>query len=324
MVLVTGGTGFLGRHVVAALVTAGHDVRVLSRRPLSPELAGGRASGAEGDLEDAASLERALADVDVVVHLAALLERPGLAPEAITRVNVGGTRALARAARAARVSRFVHVSSAGVYGDGDDAAPRTEGSALRPATRYEVSKLAGERALAQELDGSRVAWAVLRPAGIYGPGRQGTLAFFRNVERRRLWLHGPASVIVHPTYVGDVVQGIALTLEKGLPPGDTLNLAGSRALPFRELIDLVAARLGVRVTQRALPGVVARAIVVPLALALRALGRPAPALFTRLGRRVVNRAVDTSKARRLLGFEPLALERGLDETVAWAKGEGLL
>jgi nucleoside-diphosphate-sugar epimerase len=275
-------------------------------------------------LRDPPSLASALEGVSTLVHLAAILPRPGEPHRDLWETNVEGTRSIARAARTAGVARFVHVSSAGVYGDGDVEAPHRESAACQPTDEYERSKLESEKALAEDLRGSQVAWTVLRPGGIYGPGRSSSADFYRRVARRRLWLHGPARFVVHPTHVRDLVQAILLVLDNPDLAGETINVGGDRPIDYRELVKMVARRLGVRAAHIGLPYPVAWTLSRTGETLLGAFGAPPPARLRRLGRRLVSRALDTSKARDRLGFAPLTLERGLDETIDWARQEGLL
>ena len=282
MILLTGGTGFVGRHLSRQLVSDGLSVRVLSRAPGCVPLPES-IQWCPGDLSDEASLRAALEGIDAVVHAGAAL---GVAPD-LERVNAGGTEALARAARAAGVRRFVHVSSAGVYGDGAPQTLHRESDVPAPATPYERSKLAAERALASALEGARTVWTILRPPGLYGADRPATAALFRDVARKRIWLHGPTRVVVHPTHVSDLVAAIRIVLARDDLQGEVFNIGGERALEHSELIALIGARVG----------------RTPLQLR-------APAL------RTVHRAVDISKARRVLGYAPMTLEAGLDQTAA--------
>ncbi len=314
MILVTGGSGFVGRRLVSQLASSGHRVRVVSRRPgavsFAPEV-----EVVGGDLEDAASLARAAAGAETVVHLAARVPGSTVPESMLERVNAAGTSALAGAARDARVRRFVHVGSAGVYGDGATLAPHRETDPPHPGNGYERSKLAAEAALRGELDGSEVRWTILRPAGVYGPGRPATASLFRQVARRRLWLHGPSVVIVHPTYVDDVVAAIRLVLGRDDVAGQIFNVGGERALDYMELVALIGARLGRSPMQLRAPAWSGRAAAAAAGL-WRMLGAGAPARLERLGRPIVNRGLDISKARQVLAFEPVPLARGLDATAA--------
>lgn len=275
-----------------------------------------------GDLTEPASLVGPLTGIRTIVHLAALVAPPSGADHHLKAVNVRGTDALARAARTAGVARFIHVSSAGVYGEGSEAEPHRETDLPSPATPYEHSKLAAERALESVCSGSEISWSILRPTGVYGADRPATTAFFRSVARKRLWLHGPSRVLVHPTYVADLVGAIDQALCRGGLHREILNVGGERPLEFRELIRMVGARVGRRPLQLGAPAwgtTIARAA----ARCWRAPRRP-PAALVRWSRPLVNRTVSIERARALLGFDPVALEWGLDTTAAELRRSGLL
>jgi dihydroflavonol-4-reductase len=277
----------------------------------------------QGDLLDPASLSIALEGVTTVVHLAAALPDSGFSAAIVRQTNVVGTTNLARAARECHVAQLIHCSSAGVYGDGMTLVPHNESGPIAPRTPYEQTKLEAERALETELSATSVSWSILRPSGVHGPGRLASAQFYRRVNSSPLWVHGPATVIVHPTYVGDVVSAVLLTLGRTDLTAQIMNVGGSRALTYPELIELVGRRLGVRVHQFQLPSPLTRAVAsVGLGAARRF--RYRPAVLERLTYAVVNRSVDIGRARRLLGFEPQSLEVGIDETIAWARQERLL
>jgi dihydroflavonol-4-reductase len=322
MILVTGGTGFVGRRLVEALATGGSAVRVLTRSPAHANAVHERVTFVEANLLEPSSLPSAVQGVATIVHLAASL--PGSAGAThLAEINVDGTRNLARAACASAVSGFIHISSAGVYGDGDIEAPRTERDPVCAATAYERSKLASETAVLRELEGSATHWVILRPAGIHGPGRTATLTFLREVQRKTIWVHGSSRVIVHPTHVDDVVGAIRLVLARDDLDGEVFNIGGERPLPFAEFIELVARSLNRHLVQLRLPAAAGRGAAA-IERAARGLGMQPPARLSRLARVLINRAVDTSKARRMLGLEPVPLEAGIGATVQWFRQEQLL
>jgi nucleoside-diphosphate-sugar epimerase len=147
--------------------------------------------------------------------------------------------------------------------------------------------------------------------------------FYRRICRTPLWVHGPAEVMVHPTYVGDLVAAILLTLGRTDLNAEVMNIAGPRALTYRELIDFVATRLGVRVHQVQIPLRFTRGVAMMALAGARRVYR-GPTGLERLTCAVINRSLDITKARRLLGFQPHSLEIGIDETIAWARRERLL
>lgn len=313
----------MGRRLVAALARCDRTVRVLTRAFARAATFPAGIDVAVGNLLEASTLDAALDGVTAVIHLAAAVPGSTAAPE-LFRTNVEGTRTLARAARSRGVTAFIHGSSAGIYGDGGHEIPHSETAVPAARSDYERSKLESETALIATLEGSNVRTVILRPAGVHGPGRPATLAFYRMIQRKTVWVHGPARVVVHPTYVDDVVQAIRLVLDRNDISGETFNIGGERALTYPELIETVARALDRRVTQvTPLPRAV-RTGARLLESGMRAIGLESAPLVTRLASPIVNRSIDTSKARRQLGFEPLPLEAGVRATVDWFRAEGLL
>ncbi|HEY3254156.1 MAG TPA: NAD(P)-dependent oxidoreductase [Polyangiaceae bacterium] len=308
LVLVTGGTGFVGRSLVEGLLARGDRVRVLSRARKAGFGSGSAVETVAAELSDVPALRRAMSDVQAVIHAAAAVTGPAAD---LWRTNVTGSRLVAREAKRAGVARFVHLSSAGVYGSGD-GRPFRETDQPRPEDAYACSKLEAEVSIDSELRASDVRWAILRPYGVYGARR---FEFFREVQRRRVWVYGPNTVLVHPTYVEDVVSATLAALDR-LPlanvHGETFNVAGERALPHFEYVRQIAQRLGVRVHRLSSPVWLSRTLAPLASLA-------APRLAHRLVLRLTSRAADLSKARRILGFEPLPLAVAIDQTVRLAQ-----
>ncbi|CAN5920493.1 hypothetical protein BH11GEM2_BH11GEM2_39610 [soil metagenome] len=313
MILVTGGSGFVGRQLVKALGGT-EAVRVLTRSASSVQ----GLSGADvviGDLADAASVERAVDGVRVVIHLAAHVAESDHGASDAFAMNVHATATLASASRAAGVEQFIHMSSGGVYGNGRTSTPHRETDRPQPGNAYERSKLAAEEVLTEQLSHGRTTFTMLRSAGIYGHGRAATRAFFDEVRRRRYWIHGSPNVLVHPTHVSDVVQACRLALDHPHDSPMVVNIGGERAVPFQEYIALVAVTLDVSIRQWVMPSRVGAPAARAVASALRLIGAPVPAAVDRLSGPWINRALDISLARRVLEFRPIPLHDGLRQTV---------
>ena len=339
-VLLTGGSGFLGRRLAAALAGR-HHLRLLlrpgARRDDLPPV-----EVAEGDVTDRASLDRAVAGCDGVVHAAALVRI--LAPAAeFDRVNVGGLENLLAAAAAGAVGHLVHVSSFMALGPTEGAPDGLLDEEAEPRDRrwindYERTKtLADRRARRALAAGAPVS--VVYPGVIYGPGEltEGNLlvrhlldlaagrvpALLGRPERRWCYVH-----------VEDVVAGVIATLERpaspgapgtpGTPgtPGNRYVLGGENATSA-ELYRLIAEIGGIAVPAWRMPA--------PLATLLGA-GRKGwarraggvPKLTPDLVE--VYRhdwAYRSDRARRELGYAPRTLAAGLAETIDWLRGRGL-
>jgi nucleoside-diphosphate-sugar epimerase len=153
---ITGGTGFVGAHLVDCALAAGHEVTALTRREPPPRE---RVNRIPGDLHDRAALERLVSGADAVIHVAGVISAPNAA--AFEKGNVEGTLAMLAAATAGGVRRFVHVSSLA-------------------AREPRLSLYGASKARSEELvHSSGLDWAIVRPPAVYGPGDKETLELFR-------------------------------------------------------------------------------------------------------------------------------------------------
>jgi nucleoside-diphosphate-sugar epimerase len=249
-VLVTGGAGFIGSHLVHALVDRdGYDVRVLDsfatghRENLADLL--GRISVVEGDIRDLETVEEAVDGIDVILHEAALpsVPRSIRAPMTSTDVNVGGTVMLLSAARKAGVRRVVFASSSSVYGD-NEQLPKTEGLICRPASPYAITKLTGEHycRVFHELYG--IETMALRYFNVFGPRQDptsqysGVIAKFAECAKagRPFVICGDGLQSRDFTYVDNVVQANLLALEAERCRGEVVNVACGRQVTLLEVV----------------------------------------------------------------------------------------
>ncbi|MFO0980889.1 MAG: NAD-dependent epimerase/dehydratase family protein [Planctomycetota bacterium] len=325
MILVTGGTGFVGRHLVRALAGRGREVRCLVR-----DAARARAilpAGVllhEGDLVDRARLEQALDGVDRVIHLAGVIKAS--APQQFYQVNAAGTQQLCAAIAAVRprLARLIHVSSLAAAGPSPADLPRDEGVPSRPISHYGKSKLAGERFVAEL--GERVPVTIVRPCAVYGPEDPELLKFFQLVQRGVRPAIGFGARWVSLVHVADLVRALDELLERERAAHQTFFVAEPEPYTWSFLLDLVSRTLG----RFALP------IVVPETL-VRATGFASEMLARLLGKTTM---LNRDKARELcarawtcrttrieteLGFHcALRVAEGLPQTIAWYQEHGWL
>jgi UDP-glucose 4-epimerase len=304
-VCVTGGAGFIGSHLVDALVARGAKVSVID------DLSNGRIDNIaghgdrvrfiRGSILDAARLREAVAGARVVFHEAALgsvpmsVEQPALFHE----VNATGTLRVLEECRRARVSRVVYAASSSAYGDAADL-PKRESMAPAPLSPYAASKLAGEdlvRAYANCYDTDGVS---LRYFNIFGPRQREDSAYAAVVpafivamlQGKAATIYGDGGQTRDFTFVANVVE--ANLLAGALPSplrGETMNIAGGERYSLLELLDAIA-----------------RILHVPPRAEHRA-ARPGD---------VRDSEADVSKAARLIGYQVQAgFETGLRATIEW-------
>lgn len=324
-VLVTGGTGFTGRHLVRRLLARGDSVRVLARsRDRASETLPREADVVVGDIADPASLDRAIADRDLVFHLAASFREAGIPDSRYREVHVDGTKMLLERAHREGVSRFVHCSTIGVHGH-ISKPPADESAPKRPGDIYQQTKSEGERTALEYHAETGLPVTVARPASIYGPGDMRLLKLFRMVAKGRFLMLGSGNVGFHTVYVDDLVDGFLLLAEREEAVGETFILAGERSVPLKELVRLIAEAVGVEPPRRSFPvwpvmaaSYVVKGVCVPLGIEPPLYPRRV-AFFTK------HREFTVEKARRILGYEPrVDVEEGIRRTAEWYAEEGLI
>jgi nucleoside-diphosphate-sugar epimerase len=319
-VLVTGATGFVGGHLVPALIERDHEVLALVRpdRDASAlEALGARVI--RGDVTDPVAVETAARGVETVVHLA--VPRRVATLRHHRAVSVGGAENVLASARAAGVARIVHCSTVGVYGR-LRSLPADEATPFRPETAYQVAKAEAEGVVQRHERRHGAHVVVVRPTMVYGPGDLASLKLYRAILSGRLLSVGRASQPWQGVYVDDLVQALLLALTTRDAVGESFVIADSGAIPQVDVFRAIAAAGGARLRRSVVPAWLVTAAVVPANAALRPLGRQAP--FTKSLHFFTHpRSFDISKAQRVLGYRPrVALEEGVRRTLAWYREQG--
>jgi UDP-glucose 4-epimerase len=251
-ILVTGGSGFIGRHVVAELAAAGAHVRVIDLNP-HPDPA---VEIVIGDLAEPEVIEASLAGgIDAIVHLAAVtsvlksLEHP----ELTQRTNVTATAALLEAARVAGVKTLIFTSTNAVVGPMEGPAI-SESSRLRPLTPYGATKAAAEMLMSAYTETLGLRCASLRLTNAYGPGMQAKDSIVARLMRAirtgsTFEIYGDGTQVRDYVHVSDIVAAMRLALADASWRGPTVIGSGT-SLSVLEVIDAVEAVSGTTVSVR--------------------------------------------------------------------------
>jgi nucleoside-diphosphate-sugar epimerase len=300
-VLVTGGAGFIGSHLVDRLVDEGYDVRVLDNLTsgklsnIDGLLKEERVEFIEGDIRGASVVDKALSGVDLVVHLAALISVPlSVAnPELTFDVNLSGASNLLRSSVKEGVGKFVFVSSCAVYGE-PKIQPITEETMPDPISPYAESKLLGERYCLGFHDRGLLRSVILRFFNVYGPRQclndySGVITLFLDLAKRNrpLIVYGDGSQTRDFVSVHDIVEAILASLNSVNAEGEIVHIGSGRATSVNELAEEVLKLTGAE------SGILHKS--------------------PRTGD-IKNSLADISKAKRLLGYAPkVSLRDGLRE-----------
>jgi nucleoside-diphosphate-sugar epimerase len=243
--LVTGATGFLGRHLADRLQERGFGVRALVRSEGAARAFEKRGmEAALGDLTDPDSLARACEVCAAVFHAAALPADPTAQRDVLLRVNAHGTQSLAAAAAAAGAEHLVFASSAVVYGLGPIHGAR-EDAAVMPHSAYSESKIEAEAVLDRFAREERLGVSIFRPYWVYGPGDLRFLPYLRRaVELEKIPLVDGGKALLDVIEVRDLADAMILAAKRSAPGCEIYNIADGGVHSIRNIIEAAALGMG--------------------------------------------------------------------------------
>ncbi len=311
----TGGSGFVGRHLLLRLLASGHVVRALARSEESAAVV--EALGAtpvRADLTEVEAVVEEIRGTQVLVHAAADTQGWGRTGD-FERVNVGGTRAVLAAARAAGVPRLVHVSTEAVLADGHPIRFVDE---TAPYPRRHIGEHARTKATAEQLvlaaDDRDLRTVVVRPRLVWGPGDTTVLPHILEAaaQGRWSWCNG-GDRLTSTCHVLNLCEGIELAAERG-EAGGVYFLTDGAPVVFRDFVTRAAAAYGVELPQRSVPYPLVRTAAGVLDRGWRVLhlkGEP-PVTEAALALGAQETTVNDARARAELGYVPvISVEEGL-------------
>lgn len=297
MMLVTGGSGFLGSHLTKKLISLGEKVRILDLREPPKEILEGAADFTWGDIRDFATVYRACVDVDVVYHTVAVLPIAKATRSTYREVNVKGTRNILEASLKRGVSKVVHVSTSAVYTP--KGVPLNEDSELNPVGKYGRAKLEAEK-LCEEFIRRGLDVTILRPRPIIGPGRLGIfgIIFEWIKDGKNVYVIGSGNNQFQMLSVYDLVDACLVTVKKG--SGKIFNLGSDKYTTIRENLETLIEHAGTESQVVSINPKLAK-------FALRALDvfRLSPLVdwhYLTYGEDFI---FDTTKAKQVLGWTPM-------------------
>ena len=327
-VFLTGASGFVGGHLVDALLAAGHSVTALVRSTSNRKWINPGAEVMVSDLENLNGLRKAVVGHDVVYHCAALMSQYDWMPlERFESVNVLGSMKLLDACCESGLEQFCYVSTVGVLGATSALAVAETAPYGHGLSRYELSKRQTEEAVRRRTPTLPFPVTILRPAQLYGPRMvYGWPEVVRKINRRSMRIIGHGTALLHLTEIQDVIQGLIGVL--GIPRtfGEIYHLAGPTIPTIRKVFDHIAQVLGAPLPP-SVPVPIAQLVV---SMAERIPQRLKPDSFKLLTHHRLNfflehHAYSTEKAQKDFGYTPrVGLEEGIPRMIDWMRSEGFL
>jgi nucleoside-diphosphate-sugar epimerase len=311
---VTGGTGFLGHHLLPALIAQGHQVRALVRHPQQHTwLHGLPIEIVQGDILDPEALRRGAEGADAIVHAAGIFRFWGEASE-FERVNIGGTQAVVDTARETGCPRIIHISTIYLIGQPPRDQVIDETYPPNPVEPYQRSKLQAEQRI---LSQTHTPAIILRPGAFYGPGSDYAFnrLFFHDPMRGIIMQLNGGRYIILPVFVPDVAQAVIAALARG-SPGEIYHICDD-PISHHDAYDVICREAKLRFPRLTLPDWTGLTASHVLELVARFTQRE-PFYPLNLRSYVYNYwRVSHEKAARELGFVPTPFVEGARQTIAW-------
>jgi dihydroflavonol-4-reductase len=316
---VTGGTGFIGNHLIERLMDDNWSVRALVHKKNIPKRNG--LELIKGDIGDLSLLKEAMKGADAVFHLAAALGASTIGREEFYRINVQGTTAILRASAQSKVKRIIHFSSAGVLGKVISGLPANEDSSLNPQNVYDQTKRLGEEEALRSSDAG-LDVVVVRPGWVYGPGDKRTFKLIRAIAKKRFFLVTEGTTVQTPVHVHDLVEGILLVLDKG-KTGSVYHLAGGEVMTVKEIVMTIASATGTSIPKIRLPLLPIKSLAWLMDKAFKLMKKEAPLTPAKLAFFTHPKPLDIQKARSELDYDPtITFGKGMPDVVSWYQEQG--
>ena len=324
---VTGGTGFIGSHLVEQLADGGNHVTVLVRKTSNLRWLnhlGPKVQLVTADLHNTDSLIPTLKDVDVVFHLAGLTK--ALDTATYNHVNAEGTRNLLEACLHAQppLKRFVYCSSLAAIGPSPNQTPICENTSPRPLTDYGKSKLEGE-IITRDYAG-RLPITIVRPPAVYGPRDTDIFIYFQFIRRGLMPIIGDENRLLSFVHVKDLVAGMYAAARSSRAVGEAYFLTDGVVHSWIEFAQTVARSMEKRPLRLGIPFFVLDGVATCTEVVSR-ITRRAPTLNRQkmLELKQPFWICDSTKAEEQFGYRPLyVLEKGIKETAEWYLENGWL
>jgi nucleoside-diphosphate-sugar epimerase len=324
-VLITGATGLIGSHLTQRLIEENFHVRALVRNP-------GKAGwlkeiGAEivqGDITDAESMISAAQGCQVIFHGAAWVSERGTKDE-IWKANVQGTQNAVNAALAARVQRFIQISSCAVYGsrqefDIDESYPMRKTGKL-----YWDSKIDAEEIVQQSQKQHGLPIVIARVSQVYGPrSYQFTIRPIEVIKAGKMILIDGGRHLCKPVFIANLMDGLMLCAQKEQAIGEAINLTDGSPIPWRDFFGAYGRMLGEE-SFPSLPYSLAWSAALLFEIQAKITGKKAS--FTRSAVQSLrsSNSFSNKKAKSILNWEPrFNLEQGMQQTENWLREQGYI
>lgn len=310
-ILVTGSTGFLGYHLVKALIRKKFNVKCFVKNEQKARILPDGCEIFVGNITNKHDCYLATRGVDIICHLAAQMRKKGIPNFQYWKVNFEGTKNIVEAAKKENVKQFIHCSTASIIGPVGNQPLDERHSSYDCDNIYKLTKTEAEKFV--WLNRKELPITIISPEFIYGPGCYHYLPLFMAIRKKRIAIIGNGSNFHQPTYVTDVVKGFLLAINNKKAIGEKFIIAGNEIITSKDLIMKIAQEMGIDLKLAYIPYWPIK-IIFPIFSHILPIPEGAVDFF------IKNHMYSIKKARNILNYEPkVNLDTGVKKTITWFK-----
>jgi dihydroflavonol-4-reductase len=313
LIAITGGSGFIGSHLVNFMKDKGFRARVLINKT---DLKRDDIEKFYGSINNEQVIKKILEGVNIVFHLASALGNRIISNEEFLNINKNGTETLLKIAVEQGVEKVVHFSSAGVYGKSSGLIPLKEDNILNPIDIYEKSKLEGEKIALSYTDKLNIS--IIRPGWAYGEGDRRTFKLIKQINSGLFFIVGKGNKLQSPIYIDDLIEAVYEIASKG-GNGEIYN-AGGTSIPIKIMVNQIAKSLKKKILPLKMP----LFLIYPPAFLLEKLfsffNKEAPLTTSKLAFFIRGKPLNSDKLNNELNIKPeTSFSEGIKKAIKWYK-----
>lgn len=331
-ILVTGATGFIGQHLVRALLEKNYKVRIFTRDKNKAKKIFPQAEIVEGSINDKDAINRALKTINIVYHLAAIRHQWGISKKDYQKVNDDFTETLLQYSANHKIEKFIFASSVAVFGwPGKNII--NEKNKYKYENSYGFSKILSESLIKKYFNKRGLKYVIIRPSITYGPNDPAGMItkLTKMIKNKKYFTVGNGKNKVQLCYIDDLIQGFILAMENPEAINNDFIITSTKPISINDLVQIICQELKINKPKLKIPKIIAYIAafiletIIYKIFKIKITGKEPIITKEKINVMTANRAYNIEKAMKVLGYLPKHdYVSGIKKTIDWNKQHNLI